>query len=535
MNKKHTAVFWLPPTVAALIALIYRLYCYDNLDLAPMYGPGGVKSVTALIENYPQRDWATWLIASFLPFFGNDIELAARGTALLGSCLSVFGLSLSAQPLAGRDASWTVGLCAAFYAPLVWTGLLVGADSSGTGLVWLGLGFLFVIGTKYRFWWFIPVAMSLIILGAKVKITAFPAAAFLAIPPILLLSIKGLWTSTLYTAFLLISLYCGLLYIPDSNAHVGETPDVTIAGVQQGWASLKTLFRSYDVLPQLGTAAFVAAILPGRNWLGRLAILGLTIGVSAYIASVVGAKLRPRYLIPSTLTLLLLVGSLPHLWKWPRNLKHIPKCASVGLVLMLILDSLAFNQAWSELMHDRDGSQKASFPNVPSGWKLRYQKLSGLLHSDHSAIGIRIQHTLATDHPHAASLGVPLRDGREFHLRASAGLVGKKYRILEPQYCCDNTSVNSCAAETISILKQSGGRLILPIVTKYHNRIPHQSAAFTNALIRSAKKEEGWTLVEPWWGYLEFEGDGSTELPCPRPIRDGKGRKRGKEGSNQKK
>ena len=244
MIKKRYAIEWLPPLCTALIALIYRLYCFETLDLAPMYGPGGVKSVTALIENYPQRDWATWLMASFLPFFGNDIEMAARGTSLLGSCLSVFGLSLAAFPLAGRAASWTVGLCAAFYAPLVWTGLLVGADAPGTGLVWFGLGLLFVIGPKVRAWWLIPAAMFLIILGAKVKITAFPAAAFLAIPPLLLISFKGLLSATVYALLLLVSLYFGLMYMPDSNAHVGETPEVSIAGLQQGWDALCLLYTS---------------------------------------------------------------------------------------------------------------------------------------------------------------------------------------------------------------------------------------------------------------------------------------------------
>ena len=490
-----------------------------------MYGPGGVKSVTALLENYPQRDWATWLMATLLPLFGHDIEWTARGVSLLGSCLSVFGLSLCAQALAGRAASWAVGLCGAFYAPLVWTGLLVGADASGTGLVWLGLGILFAIARHSRLWIFVPLGIACIILGTKVKITAFPAAAFLAIPPLLNLSQKSLLKNASYAALLLSTLYFGLQALPDSNAHVGERPPLTWSGLEQGWTALRALFNDYDVLPQLAVAAFCAALLPGQNILARAVLFLTTLAVSAYIPSVIGAKLRPRYLIPSTLPLLLLIGSAVYLWRWPKRYQYIPAVASGAIVVLLFLDSIAFHQAWSELMHERDGSQKGTFFEAPAGWRLRYQKLSGLLHSDHSDIGIRIQHELAQNHPYDMTLGVPLRDGREFHLRAASGLAGKSYRILEAQYCCSDTNIQSCAERTLSAFKKSGGRLILPTVQTHHNRIPHQSAAFTNALIRLSKQESGWTAVEPWWGYLDAEGDGSTPPPCQRPVRDGKGKK----------
>ena len=160
------------------------------------------------------------------------------------------------------------------------------------------------------------------------------------------------------------------------------------------------------------------------------------------------------------------------------------------------------------------------------GWQNRYQKLSGLLHSDHSAIGISVQHKLAQGHDLDSTLGVPLRDGREFHLRASSGLAGKTYRILEPNFCCTQTDLSACAKDTFNQFKSSGGRLILPVVRQHHNRIPHQSSNFTNALIQLAQREDNWTVVAPWWGYLDVAGDGMTPLPCPRPVRDGKGRKK---------
>ena len=48
-----------------------------NLDLSPLFGPGGVKSIAALLADYPQRDWGTWVM-NLCMSFSEDEEGAAR-------------------------------------------------------------------------------------------------------------------------------------------------------------------------------------------------------------------------------------------------------------------------------------------------------------------------------------------------------------------------------------------------------------------------------------------------------------------------
>ena len=43
-------------------------YMMGHLDLSPLFGPGGVKSIAALLADYPQRDWGTWVMNLCMDF-----------------------------------------------------------------------------------------------------------------------------------------------------------------------------------------------------------------------------------------------------------------------------------------------------------------------------------------------------------------------------------------------------------------------------------------------------------------------------------
>ena len=110
-----------------------------HMDLSPLFGPGGVKSIAALLADYPQRDWGTWVM-NLCMSFSEDEEGAARLAIWLGYLATVFGIGLCGfrfNAWAGARVSALITLC---FAPLIWNTVLVGPDGIATGVAWLGIG-----------------------------------------------------------------------------------------------------------------------------------------------------------------------------------------------------------------------------------------------------------------------------------------------------------------------------------------------------------------------------------------------------------
>ena len=126
---------FLGPAVLVLVWSIgLRLWVKDGLDLRDMPGAGGVKIVYALATGDYDRDWATWVAASFLPLFGGDVVQTCDTLVLLGGgLLAPLGALLCGWALAGRTAGLAAGRVAATWAQTVHTSLLIGGDGIAVG------------------------------------------------------------------------------------------------------------------------------------------------------------------------------------------------------------------------------------------------------------------------------------------------------------------------------------------------------------------------------------------------------------------
>ena len=151
----------------------------------------------------------------------------------------------------------------------------------------------------------------------------------------------------------------------------------------------------------------------------------------------------------------------------------------------------------------------------------RYQKFPRLDHDDHSTIGAKSLRELAKQATTANVIGLPLRDGREHHLKASAGLGGHKAFIATPKFCCEHQpDLSICAAQTLDAILRSNTRLIIPILTTHQTRIPNDTRRWYQLMLMAAQKSPGWK-AEDQWGIIE--GSGTQKPPCERPPKRTRG------------
>ncbi len=510
--------------VLLILCTLSIQYMMNHLDLSPLFGPGGVKSIAALLADYPQRDWGTWVMNLCMDW-ADDEEGAARLAIWLGYVGTVLGIALCGFRLTGWAGARVGALMTLCFAPLIWNTILVGPDGIATGVAWLGIGLAWS-STKGKWWLSIPLCCLgafLCIFAAKIKITALPCAAYLGVVP--LLAMKPRWIGKVEG--IVVGLFCAgtLLYLrqhwmPSTNNHIagGQAASLSLDTLRYGWIQLQTVFDEEDVIVQLAGVGLVGALLPGRNWFARVGISLLCGAVLCITASTLGMKIRPRYFVAAELPILILVGTAVTQYGWMRWLGQI---ASLGIAGMLWLDTIAYHQAWSDMMTRLSGTNPHTLVDVPDGWKNRYTKFPRLDHDDHSTIGAKRLHLLAKEAPTQFVFGVPLRDGREHHLEASGGLGGHQTRIATPKFCCQyTTDLSQCAEQTVDALLRSNSRLILPIVSKHHNRIPNDTRRWYQLMLYYASQSPNWK-PDSQWGYLD--GSGAQKPPCDRPPRRKKG------------
>ena len=472
--------------------------------------------LTALADEYPQRDWGTWLVNLIQLLFNCSIYSATRCAIFLGSAATIFGTVLTASRLAGVSAGVWTGVLLSCYAPFLWNSILIGPDAMATGVMWLGLGLAFYSSDKELHWSILGalIAAFSCIFAAKIKITAFPATSFLGILPFLAMK-KG-WKG--FLRGILIGSLClaALLWLKNNWMNSNASP-VSVQFNQgildYGIAQLQLIFDEESILVQLAALALLAVVLAPRNRLIHLLFLLLCAAAMLVTASTLGNKIRPRYFVATSLPILIVLsGSFANgrlVWlNWIKN------TLALGLMSSLFLDSLAYHNEWSKLVHRYSGTELSSLPEAPDGWTARYRKFPRLDHDDHSTIGAKRLHELSSTAKASVIAGIPLRDGREHHLSASAGLSNHKYVILTPKFCCEHQpDLNKCAQQTMDQLVKSNTRLILPIITRNQARIPNDVHRWHQLLLRAAKEYSHFT-VESQWGYLD--SNGSQKTPCSR-------------------
>jgi hypothetical protein len=494
---------------------------YDGLDLRSMPGPGGVKMLTALAEGNTGRDWCTWLIAAALPLTDGAILPASRIVMEGGALAAVLGATLAGHALSG----WRAGLCAgglaATWSWLVFTSVTLGADAPACGLAWLGVGLCWMAGRSGLVG--LPVSLlgaGLVAFAAAVKIVALPAAALLAIGPMLA---RKWWHGLLHAAAAAAGLLWGReRWLASSESHVSGMPTPDLAVILEGLSQVEALLGSTireDILLQLLVLGAVGALLPGRRWLPRLLLAGLTVGVFGFTAQTISDKLRPRYLVPASLSPIVLSGVvlalLPTLCAPIRRLRLLRPLAWVPLVGVcggLSLDALGLLHGWSSLVGRFDDTRPAVLAEPPQGWMFRYHRLPRIMLTDHTAVGAAALVELARSAPAGGAAVIPLRDAREFHLTAAAALAEHPYTVLESRRCCQGADTG-CAAQTVAALDAAGARLILPTTAGADNRVPHQHKAFARAIQTAAESIRPMEEAGPWWQVWQGAGSSGT-LPC---------------------
>ena len=522
-KKKNESPIWNACTVS-IFGIFIQLFFIDNLDVEPLFGPGGVKAISALAESYPQRDWGTWLMHWLLGYTEQQPEIAARLTVLLGSTATIFGISLAGSSISDTSAGRWLGIFTACYAPLLWNSVLIGPDAIATGVVWLGLGFAYY-GASKKF----PIALFLSLFGAfccifaaKIKITAFPATTFIGLLP--LLAFKPKWHGKLRGLLLSGLCLAGLLWLKNrwmsSMGSSVSTPSINFASLKYGWAQLQRVFDQESVLVQLSTVALFAVFIPRKNFFAKFCLAGLCCVAMLLTASTLGDKIRPRYFVATSLPALLILSSL---FSYSRSqwIRYIQTAAGIVVTTFLLFDSIAYHTEWAKLMHRYSGTELSTLPEVPSGWTDRYLKFSRIDHDDHSTIGAKRLHQLATEAKTETVMGIPLRDGRDYHLKAAAQISSHKALILTSKFCCsDQPDIRLCAQQTLEQISKSSTRMILPIIQTEHARIPNSTNTWYRYLLQASREYPNFT-EEAEWGYLD--GDGSQSPPCLRPPRRQKG------------
>jgi hypothetical protein len=519
--------------LAAAVAagLAVRRFVAGSLDLRDLPGPGGVKIVAALTEGNFQRDGATELIAAVLPWF-SDAESASRAVCMAGGVLAVLGATLAARGAGGRSAAVATAALAACWSQAIYVSLLIGADSIAMGIAWLGAG-LALVGP--RLGWagvaVVPLGLGLATLAIPIKVSAMPAVAVVVAAPFLVKPRRWKVGLAIGAVLLVGGLAARGILMPADAAHVGEVPTPTLAMVQAGWQRLQGLPQAHPeglVLIQLAGAAAVGALLPGHGWAGR-AVLGL-VGFAAlgFSAETVGDKLRPRFLTAAALPMLVLAGCAVGVAvdlvrmavkRWLPRLH--PASAGLALVGLLVAippwqDTLGFHGAWARVRLEQLGTRPPTLPAAPAAWQHHYRKLGGLVFVDTSDQGALDLVRLGREAPAGGAATVPLRDAREFHLRAGAGLAGRPTVILETRRCCTQAeSPATCAERVVRELDAAGASLLIPVQVDRTLRVPRPHQSFWRALESAGTAAGGLETQGRWWKVRAPGGSGGA-LPCGR-------------------
>lgn len=530
--------WWRPAAVevglvaaAAAAGLLVRRRVGAGLDLRDLPGPGGVKIVAALTEGNLGRDRATEIIAAVLPWFA-DAEAASRAVCLLGGVLAVVGATLAARGAGGRAAAVATAALAACWSQAIYVSLLIGADSIAMGIAWLGAG-LALVGP--RLGWagvaLVPLGLGLATLAIPIKVSAMPAVAVVAAAPFLVRPRRWRVGLAIGATLLIGGFAARGVLLPADAAHVGAVPMPSLERVAAGWRRLQALPQAHPeglVLVQLAGVAVVGALLPGHGWAGRV-VLGL-VGFAAlgFSAETVGDKLRPRFLTAAALPMLVLAGCAVGvavdlvrmaIARWLPRLH--PASAGLALVGLLVAipawqDTLGFHGAWARVRLEQLGTRPPTLPAAPVAWQHHYRKLGGLVFVDTSDQGALDLVRLGREAPAGGAATVPLRDAREFHLRAGAGLAGRPAVILETGRCClQAEDPAGCAARVVRELDAAGASLLIPVQVDRTLRVPRPHQAFWRALETAATQADGLASAGRWWRVRAPTGSGGPP-PCSR-------------------
>jgi len=512
---------WFPTLLALVLVVAVRAWIGSGLDLAEVPGPAGPQ-VLGLALTGTGPGWDSWILGHGLRFWDAD---PVRGAfAVMGGfgLLAVLGATLAAGAVAGPRAAAGAALVAGLWSQPVVLSSLVGGDALAGGLAWLGVGLAFV--SRRLRWTGLPLALLggvLAMMGPGVKITSTPVIAYLAILPFLGSSGLG-WTLS-QTALAWTGAWLGRAWlVAHFRLPAGASVLPSLAPVQDGWARLLGLqaHLGFDgALVPLALLAGLGVLVPSRRPRAAILLGALTWAVVGYTAASLEGHLRPRYLVFAAFGLVILGGvAVGNLGTWlrPLHATWLPACLVAG---GLLVDTLAYVQAWSTDRHEMVGSLPTSLPR-PSAWFLARNRNVDY-DASLSVVGGKDLFTLARTSPRGVA-GFYLPDRREAHMDLAALLARVPSIVLRSDACCpDRFASEACATGVVAMLDGAGIRLVLPNATGDHLEPPGQPRVDPRdrpwvAWIRqAAQARHPITATSRWWDTWQGTGTGGP-LPCQR-------------------
>ncbi len=505
------------PALVLAAAAGLRAACLGTVDLRDLPGPGGVQFLFLALD--PQQQdlpLPAAILQTVISWTGLHPVAASRLLTVGSSLLGVLGAVLGGAALGGRRAAVIAGLLATCWSQHAQQALMLGMDASAAGLSWLGLG-LALAGARLRWPGLVLTALgaALALMAAGLKPVSLPSVALLGV----LVAMHGKeWKLAMGSAAAAaLGALGGFLLMQGATtaAPAVQAAAVGPADLVAGFQRLLALREATPdgALTELVLLAGLCALIPGKRWGARLLLALATACILALSAASLGDWLRIRYLVPSCFGIVILGG-----WGFVRLIEILPRYRWIGwlpavvVAAMLLLDSLAFFHAWSEVRTPFVGTTACKLPRAPAAWARRYQRLS--FDGSTSTPGALDLMGLVFDAPPAGVAVMKLQDGREAHAQAAAVLAGVPIVLLDPSHCCaDGEHSTICARRLLEELDAAGARTVLLPLGAAPDRIPRESWDLTNQLRHHAAK--AGTLLEQgdWWATVEGTASGGP-LPC---------------------
>ncbi len=508
---------WLALPIVLLAAAGLRALVLETVDLRDLPGPGGVQFLFLAIDPH-QHDLPlpAAILRTFAAWTGLHPVAASRLLTVGSSVAAVLGAMLAAGALGGKRAALLAGAIAAFWSQHLYQAILLGMDAPAAGLSWLGLGLAWV-GARLR-WPGLPLTAlgaAMVLVAATLKPVALPSAALLLVLP----ALHGRdWKQALASCGAAVLGGLGgfwLMLGATTAAPAVQASAVGPGDLVSGFTRLLELRQATPdgALTELLVLALVCALLPGKRWVARLLLMAATIAILALSAASLGDWLRVRYLVPSCLGVAVLGG-----WGLARLFELLPRFRWLGwvppaaIVALLLLDTLAFFHAWSDLRTPWVGTAACTLPRPPAAWARRYQRLT--FDGSTSTAGALDLMGMVFEGPPEGIAVVKLQDGREAHAQAAAALAGVPAVLLDPQRCCDDGEHSTiCAQRLLRELNDAGALVVLLPQGADPARIPRDSWDLTNQLRYQAARDYALQPRGDWWASFAGQASGGV-LPC---------------------
>jgi hypothetical protein len=516
LPRKAPLAGLLPWFALGFLALGMRLWMHWALDLRDIPGPAAAISLVRAWMEPTQIQWDVRLISALNTVLG-DIELAGWTASMLGSLAEVAGAALLGWALLGRGGGLGAGLIAAIWSLCIHDALIGGANPVATGLAWFGTG-LCVAGVcaGRRSWFMVVLGAFIALLGADTKVVVLPVlpllgAVLLARSPSRRAQIASVSLAVL-TAWV-----CWEFLQPESSQQLVGGARFGPASIPEGWVGIREMVtRGHPEghIELIIGGAFLGGLLPGPRWTARLLMLALSMVLVLATAAMLGPIIKPRYLLPPSLGLVVMAGlSLPLLAHHIQRIRPRALSLVAFLPLWLLLDGIAFMEGQAQRRMDYVGADSPSLPPVPAAFMARYADIPDPMLLGLTARGMVDLRKLLSERTGGGAT-LMLRDNRHTQAELMAYLEGRPFRVLDDRSCCEGRVRERCALEVVQELDDAGMALFLPLQSSHRRRVKPDDDLWLEDLYLAARELHQEADIETrWWWVREARGSGG-EPPC---------------------